>query len=213
MGLCRIRVTTMLTRNQLSTIILLGAVAWGVLLWAEGVQLNVNFIRPITMVIGFLTSALAAFNLWFWKWSIFRGWLVKRPVIEGTWKVELRSRWKDPTTGQQPDAIEGFMAIRQTYAGLSMRLMTKESSSVLLGAELVASSDGVFCVAGVYRNEPIMAVRDRSQMHHGALLLEVFGSPATAMRGTYWTDRDSTGDIELTSRRKKVHEDYRSAIA
>src|SRR5205809_1015833 len=72
------------------------------------------------------------------------------------------------------------------------------SASWLLSAALTSAADGMFTVTGVYRNEPRMSVRDRSAMHHGAILLQITGNPPTALRGTYWTDRMSAGDIELT---------------
>jgi predicted pore-forming effector associated with SMODS systems len=201
----------MLTKNQLTTIILLAACFWGGLLLAQGVSVSADWMKPLSAVVGALMVVLSAFNLWLWKWPVFRGWLVKRPVIAGTWKASLRSTWVDPATGSTVAPIAGFMVIRQTYSELSMRLLTEESSSMLLGAEMTRAPDGAHAVSGVYRNEPKMAVRAKSQIHHGAILLQIVGSPPTALRGHYWTDRSSAGDMELTTRTNKVFDDYVSA--
>ena len=65
------------------------------------------------------------------------------------------------------------MVVRQTFSTLSMRLMTEESSSELVGTEIICSADGLYCISGVYRNEPRFQVRDRSEMHYGAVWLKV----------------------------------------
>ena len=58
--------------------------------------------------------------------------------------------------------VEGFVVIRQTFLNLSLRLLTKESSSHLLGTEIGCSVDGLYCVSGVYRNEPRYEDRSHS---------------------------------------------------
>ena len=203
----------MLTKNQLTTIILIAALVWGGLLVTQGVAVSASWFKPLTAVIGAMMAILAAFNLWLWRLPIFRGWLVKRPVIAGTWKAHVRPTWIDPSTDAAKDPFIAYMVVRQTYASLSMRLLTAESSSVALAADFDISADGLFTVSGVYRNEPRMAVRDQSAMHHGALLLQVVGTPPSTLRGHYWTDRRSTGDLELTDRRDRVFDDFASASA
>jgi len=202
-----------LTKNQLTTIILIAALVWGGLLVTQGVAVSASWFKPLTAVIGAMMAILAAFNLWLWRLPIFRGWLVKRPVIAGTWKAHVRPTWIDPSTDAAKDPFIAYMVVRQTYASLSMRLLTAESSSVALAADFDISADGLFTVSGVYRNEPRMAVRDQSAMHHGALLLQVVGTPPSTLRGHYWTDRRSTGDLELTDRRDRVFDDFASASA
>lgn len=199
------------SKNQLTVLMVLAVATWAVLLWWQGVQTDARWLQPFSMVVTVLMLFLAAFNAWLWKWPVFRGWLVRRPVVEGTWKVLLQTRWKNPETGAVPGPIVGYMAIRQKYDSLSMRLMTAESSSVLLGAEILTEPDGARSIAGIYRNEPIMAVRERSRIHHGALLLQVQGQPPTRLTGKYWTDRDTAGDMELSERRPRQFESFDAA--
>lgn len=93
------------------------------------------------------------------------GWLVcQMTVIEGTWRAELRSNWKNANDAAIPP-IHGYMVIRQTFLNLSLRLLTAESSSHLVGTEIVCSDDGLYCVSGVYRNEPSYQNRGRSPIH------------------------------------------------
>ena len=77
------------------------------------------------------------------KIPLLHGWFLKRPVIEGSWKVEIRSNWKDPATGNAIAPVEGYMVVRQTFSTLSLRLLTAESSSELVGTEIVCSADGL----------------------------------------------------------------------
>ena len=199
------------SKNQLTALMAVAVLVWAALLWWQGVTPSPSWLRPFSGVVAALMLLLAAFNTWLWKWPIFRGWLVNGPVIEGTWRVVLQTRWKNPETGVVPGPITGYMTIRQKYDTLSMRLMTKESSSVLLGAEILTESDGTRSIVGVYRNEPMMAVRDRSRIHHGALLLNVSGATPARLVGKYWTDRDTAGDMELSERKPRLFEDFDSA--
>jgi hypothetical protein len=52
-----------------------------------------------------------------------------------------------------------------------------ESSSELVGTEIVRSADGLYCLSGVYRNEPRFEVRDRSPIHYGAVWLKIIEEP------------------------------------
>jgi predicted pore-forming effector associated with SMODS systems len=201
----------MLNRTQLSVLLLVAAAVWGVTLLFQGVTVQTELTKPFSVVVGVVAALLSAFNLWLWKVPLFRGWLVKRPVLEGTWDVTIRSTWKDPSTGETAPPIAGFMAVTQTYADLHMRLMTKESHSVMLAADLLPNPDGTYALVGIYRNVPNMGVRHRSPIHHGGLLLEVESVKAKRVIGTYWTDRGTAGDIALDGRRGKVFRDYDSA--
>lgn len=203
----------MISRLHLSTILVTAALIWGGLLVLSGVQVSPEWTRPLSTVTGVMVLLLAAFDLFLWKLSFLQGWFVKRPVLYGTWRTEIRSTWVDPSTGKQAGPIEAYMVVHQSFSALSLRLYTKESASELLGAEIVGGHDGVYRVAGVYRNEPMLSVRDRSQIHHGGLLLHVIGSPPTALKGHYWTDRKSAGEIELTERKTEEFHDFATAHA
>ncbi len=201
----------MLSRLHLSTVLFIAAALWSAALLFEGVAIKAEWFHPFSVVASILVLIFAAFDLWLWRFSWLRGWFVKRPYIRGTWQATLESQWTDPETGKTPPAIEAYIAIRQTYSMLSMRLMTKESASELLGAAMVRAPDGTFRIAGVYRNEPRLAVRERSPMHYGAVLLEVEGNPAARLAGHYWTDRDSRGEILTGAHKTTVFPSFDAA--
>jgi hypothetical protein len=185
---------------------------WATILLINGQKLSPALLRPLSTVTGVVVLLSLAFELWLWKLPFLHPWLVKRPVIEGTWQAELHSNWKD-AAGIVIAPIEGFVVIRQTFLNLSLRLLTEESSSHLVGTEIVCSADGLYCVSGVYRNEPRFHERVHSSIHYGAVWLQVIDSPLKVLEGHYWTDRETAGEIKLTNRQRPKFQDFKSAQA
>ncbi len=198
--------------RYVKAIIYTAVAIWAVVLLVSGQKLSSDLLRPLSTVTSLVVLLSIAFELWLWKLPLVHDWLVKRPVIEGTWRAELRSNWKDPS-GVTIAPVEGFVVIRQTFLNLSLRLLTKESSSHLLGTEIVCSVDGLYCVSGVYRNEPRYEDRSHSPIHYGAVWLQVINMPTQMLQGHYWTDRNTAGEMRLTERQKKKFQDFQSAHA
>jgi hypothetical protein len=92
-------------------------------------------------------------------------------------------------------------------------MMTKESTSRSMVAGLDAGSDGIPRVTSTYENIPGVLIQDRSRIHHGALLLDVHGSPANRLIGWYWTDRDTKGEVSLDARSPKSYTSFDEASA
>lgn len=187
----------MANRLHVTVFLLVASAVWAVALIARGVPFTARFFEPFSLVVGACVLALTLFEVWIWRWPFLHPWFVHVPNVRGTWKGEIASLWVDPETGARPAAIPCFISIRQSFSSIQIRLMTSESSSNLLSGSLAAASDGTFELTGVYRNTPRLAVRSRSPIHHGALRLQVIGSPPTEMEGDYWTDRDSKGELRF----------------
>jgi hypothetical protein len=201
----------MIERLHLSAILLVAAAIWGGLLFLGGVQVSPQWLHPFSIVLGAMMVFLSAFDLWLWRIRLLHPWLVKRPVLGGTWRAELRSDWIDPATGLGIGPINGFIVVRQTFSRLTLRLITEESNSELIGAEILRADDGTYRVLGVYRNEPKLSVRHRSPIHYGALAVQLSGSPPERIEGHYWTDRDTAGELALSDRRTAHVDDLVSA--
>lgn len=73
--------------------------------------------------------------------------------------------------------------------------------------------DGVSSLDYMYLNRPDSSVEHRSRMHHGSASLDITGSPATRLRGRYWTDRDSKGELDMTERVGTLAGDFTNAEA
>jgi hypothetical protein len=204
-------------QRYIKAIIFVAATIWAILLYVNHEAIQPGFLGPLSAVTTIVVYLALAFERWLWKLPFLQGWVVKKPVIAGTWKVVIHSNWVDPQTGESKPQFIGFVVIRQTLSTLSMRLLTEESSSFLIGTEIVCDADGLYCVSGVYRNEPRLEFRHRSDIHDGALLLTVTkDSKSLKMEGHYWTDRSpkqTKGSMLLTDRTKQKFQSFSAAKA
>lgn len=203
----------MLNRTHIITLVLLAVVAWGVSLWIMGLPITWEYSKPFTFTVSVLSLASLAFEKWLWKWRLFKGWFVNCPNLQGSWKVLLKSDWVNPETKEKVAPIECLMTIRQTYSKFSARLFTRESSSYLVAHKLEQQNDGVFQLFGTYQNTPDITLRGkRSEIHYGALVLEVRGDPPTSLAGHYWTDRGTKGSLELIDRIDEILSGYQEGV-
>ena len=203
----------MLTRLHIASFIGLTIIVWLAVLWIQGEPvLSLDFLKPFSFVVGTIGFIVWIFSRWAWAWPIFRNWYVKRPDIRGTWIIILQSNWINPNTGEGIPPITAYFAVRQTLTTLSLRLMTPESRSKLIAHSIELDEDEIYRIAGIYRNEPRVELQgDRSEIHHGSLLLEVFGTPPEAMEGHYWTDRGTRGTMKIMDRKRKIVDTFEAA--
>lgn len=199
-------------QNAIKSIIYLFVFTWTVFLFVHGQALHSSYLKPLSTVTTIVIWVAIAFDFYLWKWPIF-GWLVRRPVIDGTWRVELQSNWINPATNAGIPPIEAFMTVTQTLSTLSMRLMTAESTSNFVGAEIVCAPDKIYCISGVYHNEPGYGVRHRSGIHYGGVWLQVAEDDKKSITGHYWTDRNTAGTMKLTDRVSRKFQSYAGAKA
>jgi len=207
-----------ISRLHITPVVFIVGVVWLGLLAIDGVAVELRWLGGLTSVIPILLVLLAVFDKWLWKWSWLRGWFTDRPLLCGTWQVTLQTEWVDPKTGTTPAPILCYMAVRQSFSALSMRLMTSESPSTLIAHGILRSGDGLYRVAGVYVNEPPVERRGgssdrRSEVHHGAFLLDVHGTPPESLKGHYWTDRLTRGSMHLRGVRRRAYSTFEEAHA
>lgn len=203
----------MITRVQLAVLLGVAAAIWGVLLLLDGVAVSLSWLRPFSGVLGAVVLVLLLFDGWGWRFRFLHPWFVSTPNVRGTWKGEVTSTWNNANPEQSNGPIEAYLVIRQTFSMISIRLITKESSSELLAGSIVRCNDGTYEVAGTYRNTPKLLVRERSPIHHGGLLLRVQGDPPASLEGEYWTDRATKGELRFKARSGKLFDGFESASA
>lgn len=190
----------MVSRFHLTTITLIAAGIWALLLLLQGTSVTAAFFRPLSNVLGIIVVLLSLFDKWGWRLRLLRPWFLIVPDLNGVWKGRLVSNWTDPQTRQRIPPIDATIDIRQTFSSIQLRLKTNESESELLSGGLVRKADGTYQVVGVYRNTPQLLLRERSPIHHGGLILDVIGNPPSALRGEYWTDRNTQGELRFEER-------------
>jgi len=203
------------TRVQISSFVAFTIGLWLLILWAQGEPvLSARFLQPFSAVVGAVVVVVLFFNFVAWPWAIWRGWYVNRPDLRGTWRVTLRSNWNADRIGAEVTEVEAYAVIRQSLTTLSIRLLTSESRSQLVAHSIELEPDGLYRVAGVFRNEPRVELQGvRSEIHHGALLLEVHGTPPTSLEGHYWTDRMTRGSMAFSGRRRELASAFADARA
>jgi hypothetical protein len=204
--------TSMLTRTHITVLLGTAVVVWASALLVFHLPVTWEYTKPFAFTVSALSVACIVFEKWLWKWRLFRGWLVNRPDVQGTWRARLISTAASDTDKPAPN--DWVMVIRQTFSTLSARLYTRESTSFLLAHNLVRHSDGIFQIVAVDQNTPDVLLRgDRSEIHNGAMLLEVRGDPPTTLTGHYWTDRRTKAKIELSNRIPDLLASYEDGAA
>ena len=187
----------MIPRPQIIAIVVLVLAAFLGLVLLRGGAVPLEWGAYLGITITLVSSVLFIFNLWLWRLPLLQGWFVNRPHLWGTWSVTFYTQWNDPDTGHQREPVPGTFEIRQTFFSLHVRMQSEQSNGDLLCANILNIDDGRFRLAGIYRNEPKLSGRQKSAIHYGTFLLDIEGNPnlPTGMKGHYWTDRETKGEM------------------
>lgn len=176
------------------------SLAWSAILYLSGVELPTTAQRIVANLPAVSVALVVAFDLWIWKWPGVNR-IIGRPRIFGTWATKIAPRTDSLIPpGGNSGPIEATALIEQTFWTLAVSMTTAESRSTSLAAHIERDGESKrqYQVTYTYRNTPKAAVRSRSPIHVGAVHLTVDGGKPTRMDGTYWTDRLTVGDLELT---------------
>jgi SMODS-associating 2TM, beta-strand rich effector domain len=172
-----------------------------------------EWLSPIGPAVALAGVGLWLFDMYVWRWpGICR--LVGRPVLHGTWHGELASDWVDPQTEERiPPDPDVFLVVRQRFWQVSVRLLTKESASASMLANFTKGSDGVHQLVYVYGNTPRPEVRERSEVHYGAVVLKAPRDRDQGLEGDYFTDRKTRGEMYFRQHYKKLVETHAAGRA
>ena len=195
-------------KNQITSLVYTTLIVCGIVLIANGIVIEETWINSLSLVSGIVVLIALVFDRWLWKFRIFRDWLVKIPDISGTWQATLTTTWTRPNSNNPEPPLEGYFAIYQTHSTLHMKLMTKQSYSKVISAKIIPAPDESAMISVLYRNEPYIAYRESSPIHYGAMLLNVPSKKEASIKGSYWTDRATSGDIVLYNRSRLKLDDF-----
>jgi hypothetical protein len=178
--------------------------------WVTSRKIDLGWLKYFSAAVLVATIALGLWDTWLWRLSLLQRLPGVPRCVRGTWKGTLTSFWIDPNTGRSPAPKTVYLIVRQSATLVSVTLVTDESRSTsTLGA--VSTVDGGSMLTYLYLNRPDMRVEHRSRMHHGSTVLDISGSPSERLKGRYWTDRDSKGELDFTERSSKLAEDFDTA--
>jgi hypothetical protein len=185
---------------------------WIALLYFTGTGLLINWdaVKKLPDAVTVYVVVVFVFTKWLWRFRIFKGWLVPYPDLQGTWKGQIQSTWKN-ANGQGIPPIQVILVIRQTFSTVSCTMFTVESESFSTAAQFGADeTDGTIWLTYNYTNRPRATIRGRSAIHEGAARLRVVTSPSLKLAGEYWTGRCTTGDIVVSFHGRELAEAYPS---
>ena len=198
-------------KNQVAIIAALAiTLAWGIEGLSEIVQGSpssaLKFISLVAMVIsGVLTVIVGATWRRVWQWFPLIG-RITFPDLTGTWEGHLLSTWTDPQTGQTKPKIPTTIWVRQGIFTTTIKLRTGESTSYSTRCLLEADHDaGRFRFWYSYSNQPKAEFSYRSARHEGVAWLELdIDTNPNRLMGCYYTDRKTSGDIDVTRTRRTI---------
>lgn len=172
----------------------------------------IDFMRPIPKVVTADLVLVSIFIKWVWRWKPLQGWLVPFPDINGTWQGNIQTDWKD-TEGKMPGLIPTILTIKQTFGRLSCVMRTGEMESHSYVEGFCIDKDAqIRRLCYSYTSKPKTALRNRSTPHDGTMLLNIIGTPVSKLEGEYWTQRQTTGSVELTFRSNELLDDLPTVL-
>jgi hypothetical protein len=200
------------TRIQVYATLTIAAIVWTAWFSIQGTPLHLSDLKPFSVTAAVIVAVFEAFDRWAWRLGPLPR-LIGIPDLRGTWTGQLRSTFVDKETGKSIEPIEVYLVVRQTYSRIRTALLTKESKSTSLVSSLDCQRDTTPTIQWTYRNIPALLLQSRSRIHHGAVMMDIHGSPARRLTGFYWTDRDTKGELTFEGRTKSIHSDFDAAHA
>lgn len=188
-------------KSSLYSIVILSAVAWVLLAWLSGVDLSTAsaFLSLIPKVVTFDLILILAFTKWGWKWKMFRGWLVPFPNLNGSWTGNIYSSWINPETGQGVPPIPVMLTVNQTFFHINCKMKTGEMDSFSVSEGFnIDDERQLKQLAYIYTSKPRISLNERSLPHDGSMVFDIVEKPEKKLKGRYWTERKTTGEIILT---------------
>jgi hypothetical protein len=197
-------------KNFIWVIVVVSALAWIGLAIINGLDLSdvSVFLRQIPTIVTIDAGIYLLFAKWGWKIPWFQGWLVPFPNINGSWTGYIFSDWTNAETGEKIGPIPTMLTIKQSFSGISCVMHTKEMKSFSYAEGFHIEADRqIKQLAYVYTSKPSLTVSDRSSPHDGTALLDIIGKPRLKLKGRYWTERKTSGEIELEYKTSKLLEE------
>ena len=184
---------------------------WFGLLWVAGQPISLSGLGLFDWIPSVILLVVGLFDRFAWHWPVVKR-LCRVLDARGTWRGELLSTWKGED-GKTLPPIKCFLVIRQTYFAIWVRLLSEQSASLTISAEIARAPDGVTTLVAVYKNIPRMSLRATSPIHFGAFFVELQGDPVAGIVGHYWTDRLTGGEMTFRQRANKLASSFQEAAA
>ncbi len=197
-------------KSSLYLLVGISAIAWFSLAYFGELDLsNVkDFFGLVPKVVTIDLLIVAAFVKWGWKSSVFRGWLVPFPNLNGTWTGFIYSDWKNTETGEKPPPIPVMLTVNQSFFHISCMMFTSEMESISYSEGfLIDPERQIKNLAYSYTSKPRLSLNERSIPHDGTAVFKIIEKSNQKLVGRYWTERLTKGEIVLQYHSKELLEE------
>ena len=197
-------------KSSIYALVIVSAIAWFTLAWLSALDLSAatSFFSLIPKVVTCDLLLVLAFTKWGWKWNIFRGWLVPFPNLNGTWTGHIYSDWINPETIKGVASIPVMLTVHQSFFHINCKMMTGEMDSFSTSEGFnIDPERQIKQLAYIYTSKPRISLNQRSLPHDGAIVFDIIEKPVRKLKGRYWTERKTIGEIILTHYSSNLLED------
>ena len=140
--------------------------------------------------VGFSALLMLLYEKYIWKWKYNP--FESMPVLAESYSGYLKSSYDNKERSIK-------LKIKQSLLSVSVIMETNESDSNSISAS-IDKIQNVWQLTYTYLNVPNAEVRERSEIHYGTAFLSI--ENPMLIKGHYYTDRKTTGDIQLKADRK-----------
>lgn len=186
-------------------VIALAAAAWTAILVVGGGKLESAWMKPLGLASSVVVFVILGFDRWAWRWPVVRRF-VRRPVLRGTWKTELRTSYD----GRVGEGIEAYLVIRQSLSKVTATMLFDRSNSTSMSADLVCEDDR-WTLYYLFRSEKHALEPPDNPPARGAAHVTVGRSPKLHLEGDYWMEHGTRGRIRTVGYVKTVFDTFSGA--
>lgn len=170
-------------------------------------NLEIDFINSFKAFSASATLIIIFWGLYFewgWKLPVLKK-IFYRPNLNGTWSGELISDWKDKE-GNKVEPIKFFIVIRQNFLRINFTTFTANYIGKSYSEKLMLDKErGIKNVAYLYRKETSQISESNNE---GASELRLIESNTLKMKGKYWSNIKTNGEIEVSFLVRKHYDSY-----
>lgn len=205
-----------LTRRQFAFLLGFAVIIWGSGHWILDISFTLKSILLLGISLGSVAFFSIALEYSLWRLPFLQGWLIRRPDLRGTWRVEIKPDLESYEATGQKVPPTSYMGVTQTLSSLKMHVMAHETESWFIADSIDYSRHkGGYRLVGVYKTRPhARQPNQQNEIHLGGMIMDTLGAPRhrpVSMRGQYWTDRKVKGATILTKISRQVYSHFSDA--
>ena len=191
--------------NWIRGAILAAAAVAAAIVWLEHGGIDMRLIRALVSASSVVIFALVVYDSWAWRQPGLRR-LTKRPVLHGTWKVELATSFES----RAHETIEAYLVARQSYSRIQVGMLFDRSRSRSISGDILFEA-GECHLYYLFRTEAGALHRKGNPPARGGAALTIGRKPGVHLEGDYWTERNTHGSLRSLGHSGKCFDTFAGA--